>query len=167
LLLCAVHIDNATNEPTTKKRKGRQRAESSEEEEVTDGAITDGNGWTECKNKKSHHINRYGNPIAMIGSTFDVESIYRKKFPYQIVKAKIGGVVRKLDKADHFKFYDAFKYFEEPPSAGSKDWCYLPCKKLMSLDKKVSNITWNIKGHTSKKRSQVRSKSRLVYAISL
>ena len=46
---------------------------------------------------------------------------------------------------DHFKFYDALKYFERPPSDESDAWCYLPCKQLMSLDKKVSYIKWDSK----------------------
>jgi hypothetical protein len=65
--------------------------------DITDEAATDGRGWIECKNKKSHHISRYGNPVAMIGMTFSVESKYRKGFPNKIVRGKIAGAVGATD----------------------------------------------------------------------
>lgn len=129
----------------------RQTNELETDDEVTDGAITDGNGWIECRNKKSHHINRFGNPIAMIGYSFTVVKEYKKKFPYKIKKGKIVAVVKKPETCDHFKFYDARKFKNTPPLTNNS-WYYLPCKRLMSLDKKVSNIKWDIAYRRSFKR---------------
>jgi hypothetical protein len=48
------------------------------------------------------------------------------------------------DEEDGFKFYEALQYFERPPSdERSSAWCYLSCKQLMSLDKKVLYIKWD------------------------
>jgi hypothetical protein len=93
--------------------------------------------------------------MGMIGATFTVCLKYRNRFPYSLVKGKVVKVVRKPDsQGDYFKFYDAYKYFEGPPEAGSKAWCYLPCKSLMSLDPRVSHIKWDATSRTRKNQKQ-------------
>ena len=149
------------NVSTTSRAKRKRNTAPDTEEEVTDGAATDGNGWIECRNRKSHHINRYGNPMGMIGSTFTVYPKYKNRFPYNVTKGKVAGVVKKADvQGDYFKFYDAYEYVEAPPLAGSEAWCFMPCKSLMSLDPKISYIKWDATSRHSKKRSKVVSQLR-------
>lgn len=167
-------IENVTTtskaKPTTSKATNKKKNTPILEEEVTDGAATDGNGYIECRNKKSHHINRYGNPMGMIGCTFTVCPKYRERFPYSLVKGRIVGVVKQTGgQGDYFKFFDAYQYFEGPPEAGSDAWCYLPCKSLMSLDQRISHIKWDATSRSSKQKSKLGSsnkkqKSRSRYA---
>ena len=142
-----------TSQSKNKKGRKKQKGTASNDAETTDCDARDANGWMVCRNISSHHIPRYGNPIAMIGSSFTVYPQYRKsKFPYRIVKGCVIAVVRKPGEDDHFKFYDSIKFFERPPSDQSEAWCYLPCKQLMSLDKHVSNIKWDSRKRLSNKR---------------
>ena len=95
-------ITTSKAKPTTSKAKNKKKNTPILEEEVTDGAATDGNEWIKCKNKKSHHINIYGNPTHL-------RCVHNTERDFLTVK-QTGG------QGEYFKFFDAYQYFEGPPN---------------------------------------------------
>jgi hypothetical protein len=120
--------------------------------------------WIRLQSIGKHHIDRMGDPIKCIHSTFVTSKEHHKKFPFHnlLSVGKISGVLQeRSSKQLYYEFYDYNKYPHYPPPLGSNEYLKHLVSKMQSTNEEVSGIHWTVKDTPNQ---PIRRRKRKTYA---
>jgi RNase P/RNase MRP subunit p29 len=155
IAVASVHVNSKR---TSSKRRAHQPA---------DACLTDYEGetdWIRLQSKGKHHIDRMGDPIKCMHSTFLTSRDHFRKFPFHVVLSvgKISGVLQeRKTKKLYYEFYNYDMYPDNPPPLGSNDYLRHSVSSMQSTNEKISGIHWTVKDTP---KQTIRRRKRKTYA---